>query len=551
MASALTRVLRVAWDKGFFSALRPNQVPGLLETAFSHGFKTRTIHAAHALMTPDRPALVDDLHALTYREADRQMNQLAHGLRAQLGVGAGSPVVLMMSNSARYVVAWFALARLGGRAVHASYRLTVAELEYLCTHSAAHVVVVDAETAAIARELAARRPDLGLRLVLTQDAAPGAREIRYDALLAAEDTYPAKQNGGAHSENIVYTSGTTGKPKGAVRDFAAFGVVELARVLERLPFRVGDRHLVVSPLYHSAGQIFTLLNASLGATVHFRPHFEPQDTLATLSRHGIHSMFLVPTMIRRLLQQEESAFAEHPTPHFRGLVSGAADFPHALRLEAIRRFGATAVHDFYGATELGWVTFINGEEMLRKPHSVGRPLPGQEVAIFTKEGVRVSQGEVGLVYVRNAQTMNGYLHDQAATAQSSMGEWMTTEDLGSLDADGYLFLAGRERDMVKSGGVNIYPVEIEEVLLRHPSVADVAVVGVPDAEWGERLVAVTVPRGDPALFSPADVEAFAKEHLSGFKVPRRWECVTELPRNNTGKVLKKELRERFGPKPSP
>jgi acyl-CoA synthetase (AMP-forming)/AMP-acid ligase II len=237
-------------------------------------------------------------------------------------------------------------------------------------------------------------------------------------------------------------------------------------------------------------------------------------------------------------------FRDHPTPSLSGLVSGAAEFPQALREQAIQRFGARAIHDFYGATELGWITFLNGEEMLRKPGSVGRAMAGQDVAIMDKDGRKLPPGEVGLIYVRNSQTMGGYLHDKAATEQSVKDGWMTVEDLGRIDADGYLFLAGRERDMVKSGGVNVYPVEIEEVLNRHPSVKECAVIGIPDPEWGEKLVGVVVAR-DRAAWAPSDVEAFARKELAGFKVPKRWELVDELPRNNTGKVLKTDLRKRF------
>ena len=542
------RIIRVSWNKGFLNALRPWNVPLLATTALRQGLKTRAIHAMHAVLTPHRPALVDDTETLTYAQADAEMNRMAAGLRL-VGAGRGAPVVLMMENSVRYVVAWFALARLGARAVHASYRLTLAELEYLCTHSGARVLVVDPSTVEVARQLRAARPDLQLVLVLSHGAAQaGTAEHTWEALtVGASAAYvPADSRLPAASENIVYTSGTTGKPKGAVRDFAAFGVVELARVLEALPFRVAERHLVVSPLYHSAGQIFTLLNAALGCTIYLRAHFDPLDTLQALSRNRIHSMFMVPTMIHRLLQLDDAAFAANPTPDFCGLVSGAAEFPQTLREQAIARFGAAAVHDFYGATELGWVTLLNGNEMLRKPSSVGRPLPGQQVRVLDKDGKDVPAGTVGLVYVRNGQTMQGYLHDAEATHQSLRGDWMTTEDLGYMDADGYLFLAGRERDMVKSGGMNVYPVEIEEVLLRHPMVTEVAVIGLPDPEWGERIVAVVVPRQADS-FNAADVEGFARSHLAGFKIPRRWEVVADLPRNNTGKVMKKELRERFAP----
>jgi acyl-CoA synthetase (AMP-forming)/AMP-acid ligase II len=262
--------------------------------------------------------------------------------------------------------------------------------------------------------------------------------------------------------------------------------------------------------------------------------------MATLRDERISATFLVPTMLRRLLDQPVPAL-----PELRAILSGAAELPHELRVRAVRAFGAGRVFDFYGATELGWVTLCDGHEMLARPGTVGRALAGQEIVILGPDGAPLPVGETGLVCVRNEQGMDGYLRDAAATAASHRDGCITVDDLGRLDADGYLYLSGRARDMVKSGGVNLYPVEIEDALLGHPSIREVAVVGVPDPEWGETLVAVVVPQG---AFDPSEVEAFLRGRLSGPKVPRRWELVTELPRNALGKVLKAELRSRYSTK---
>lgn len=546
----LRRLLHVAHDIGLLGNVAPTSLPAAARLALTHGLSVRTVHALHALEAPTRPALVDhgDGSVRSYAELDREINRVAHALHDRHGVRRGGTVALAAENCAAYVITWFALMRLGARAVHASYRAQRAELEYLVAHSGARVLLVSDASLDAAASLAVARPELGLQLL-----AVGARRrergaIPFESLLAPAgpraSAMPPRPGRAEGSESVVYTSGTTGKPKGAVRDFARFGLVEASRVLERLPFRVGDRHLVISPLYHSAAQAFVLIQSALGATVHVHPHFDPTSTLETLWRERIHSVFVVPTMLRRLLELPAELRAARPTPELRALISGASEFPEALRRAAIAQFGAPAIHDFYGATELGWVTLIDGEEMQARPGSVGRALAGQQLAILDGDGRPLPTGETGLIYVRNQQTMSGYLHDEDATAQSRRGAWVTVEDLGRLDGDGYLWVSGRERDMVKSGGVNLYPVEIEEVLARHPAVREVAVIGVPDPEWGEKLIAVVVPRGD---FDPADVERFARAELASVKIPRRFELCDELPRNATGKVLKKDLRARYAP----
>ena len=206
------------------------------------------------------------------------------------------------------------------------------------------------------------------------------------------------------------------------------------------------------------------------------------------------------------------------------------------------RFGAEHIFDFYGATELGWVTLIRGDEMLARPASVGRAVAGQELGIFSEDGARLPAGEVGLVHVRNQQTMDGYLGNKEATDATRHGAWVGVEDLGRLDEDGYLYVEGRARDMIISGGVNIYPVEIEEVLAKHPRIVEVAVVGVPDDDFGERLIGCVVTDDGEELEATALVD-FARAHLASFKVPKQWTYFDVLPRNPTGKVLKRQLRE--------
>lgn len=505
--------------------------------ALRHGVNVRTIHHLHAARFPERVAMVDERSSLTYAEANAAINRICHAFASQ-GLRRGDRVVLCMENRVEYLLFWFASLRAGIAAVHASYRSTSAELLYLTRHSAARAIVCSERTGPAVGEVCAELH--ALEVIVVGDAAVHPRQHRYETWAARHpDTFYAIPRD-VPGSSIVYTSGTTGKPKGAVRDFAKTGIGELSRITERLPVEAGDRHLVVCPLYHSGAQAFVGIMSSLGCTIVLRRHFDAVDTLETLSRWRIHSVFLVPTMIRRITELPAEQRAAHPTPALRAVVSGAAEFPHALRERAIELFGPQKVFDFYGATELGWLTLIRGDEMLAHPGSVGCALSGHELRVTDADRRPLATGEVGTIWARNDQTMEGYLHDQVATDASHDHGWVTVDDLGYLDRDGYLYLCGRDRDMVISGGVNIYPVEIEEVLAGHPEVVEVAVIGIADDDLGERLVAVVV--GDVGVDA---LDTHARASLAAHKVPRRWEFVDELPRNPTGKVLKRELRERF------
>jgi acyl-CoA synthetase (AMP-forming)/AMP-acid ligase II len=539
----VARAVRVARRTGM---LRANGSPlALAEAALRHGLGIRTVHSIHAATSPGRLALVDAHRSLDYATLDAEIGAIAAALHDD-GARRGRPVGIMLENRSEYVVTWMALTRLGIACAHFGSSTTAAELAPLLARSGIERLFVSDATLPAAEPVAREHPELGLRLFHVGrpgQAAPRGTQP-YHALARACLGRPAPNAAGEiDASSVVYTSGTTGRPKGAVRDLAALGPMELMRVLDRLPLRVGDRHLVLAPLYHSGAQAFVLINTALGATVVLMDHFEAGRALDLLSYERIHSTFMVPTMIRRILELPAEHHARRPTPTLRALVSGAAPFGAGLRARAIERFGAAAIFDFYGATELGWVTLADGIEMQARPGTLGRTLAGQEIRVVGEDGRTLPAGQVGKIYTRSRQLMRGYLHDEASTREIQDGGWVTVDDLGYLDADGYLFLTGRARDMVISGGVNVYPIEVESVLSQHPSIRDVAVLGLPDEEWGERLLAVVVP-GEG--FDPEQAAAWARARLAKAKVPRRWEVVDAVPRNATGKILKGVLRERFG-----
>jgi len=521
----------------------------------SQGLGVRSLHALHAAAEPNRVAAVDRRRSLTYAELNVEIDALAAGLVEELDARRGVPVTIMMENRVDYLIAWFSLSRLAITCAHASRYSTADELLPLLERSGSKILVVSEATLPVAEALVERAPELGLRVLVATE--PHAKVP--DGMTAMPDLIgrhlgqlaPAAPRD-AGSETLVYTSGTTGQPKGAVRDMSTVGVRELFQILDRLPLHCGDRHLVVAPMYHSAAQVFILINMSLANTVLIEEKFDAEQTLRRIAEDEIHNLFLVPTMIHRILDLPDDVTKRYPTPELHAIVSGAAPFPTALRERAIDRFGAAKIFDFYGATELGWVTLIDGTQMLQHPGSVGCAIPGQEIGVFDEDGRPVPTGEVGIVYTRSAQMMRGYLGDDGATDKTKLetgaeedferGGWATVDDLGHVDADGYLYITGRARDMVISGGVNVYPVEIENVLGKHPSIRDVAVIGLPHPEWGEVLTAIVVADDE---FDPEQAAQWARDRLAPYKVPRRWEVTTDLPRNPTGKILKRTLRDRF------
>ncbi|MFO0635307.1 MAG: AMP-binding protein [Nannocystaceae bacterium] len=543
------RLIETGTGSGLIGAIAGRPLDAV-RIALARGLGVRTLHTLHAASAPDRIAVVDPRRALSYREIDAEIDAVAAVLRDHLGASRHAPVAVMMENRVEYATVWFALFRLGITCAHVGRHSTPEELEFVLERSGARVVCVSDETAAVALALLRRRPELDLRLLRAGGGPPQSRVWSYDAAIDRQRASGVQLHvEKGPSDNVVYTSGTTGKPKGAVRDMGAMGATELLRVLERLPLHAGDRHLVCAPMYHSSGQVFVLLNTALGATVVMQERFDAEDTLRTMSQQRIQNLFMVPTMIHRVLDLPDEVHARWPTPELRVLISGAAPFNTALRERAVARFGAGTIFDFYGATELGWVTLVDGHEMQARPGTLGRAIAGQEIGIFDDDGRRLGPGEVGRVFTRSAQVMVGYLRDRGATDESKLGDWLTVDDLGYLDREGYLFLTGRARDMVISGGVNLYPVEIENALSKHPDIADVAVIGVPDVEWGERLVAVVVPRGEG--FDPEAVRQWARSVLAPAKIPRQFERVAELPRNPTGKVVKRDLVARYSSAPQP
>jgi fatty-acyl-CoA synthase len=475
------------------------------------------------------------------------VNRLAHGLHA-LGVGAGDRVALLLHNGHEHVEVGAALGHLGALAVQVGYRLKPQEVAYLLRDSGARALFFHGRYAATVEEALALGCGLQKDACIIADpgAHPGAGFTSYEQLLERGDPeQPPHVSEGGYGGVLTYTSGTTGHVKGARRTFRDMGWGPLLNFLADLPMRHDERHLVVCPLYHSAGAFFSSVTLALGGALVLLDHFEPEPVLRTIERERITSAMMVPTMFNRLLDVGLPAIRRYDLSSLRWLVSGAAPLPTDLARRIEDTFGPL-LYNFYGATETGTVTIARPGEHTARPGTIGRLVRGNHARLLDDSGREVGVGEVGELFVKNGMLVAGYHGNEQATRAAMRDGYFSVGDLARRDADGYYYLVDRKHDMVISGGVNVYPWEIEQRLHAHPAVSEAAVVGVPDADWGESLAAFVVLR-DGAGATAEEIQSWVTAELADYKRPRRVLFVDALPRNPTGKVLKRELKARLAP----
>ncbi|MGY1723500.1 AMP-binding protein [Blastococcus sp. SYSU DS0533] len=492
---------------------------------------------------PDRIAVVDvDGRQWAAGEFGERVNQLSHALRAA-GAGRAESIVVASRNSADYLALELAAGQIGVYLVPTGVHQTRREFAHVIGDSGARLVFVDDDSAAAAVPAAA---DCGLpgERVVGLPAAQGARPLA--ELLV--DMPTGRPEGRVAGRYMYYTAGTTGSPKGVVvpatdlspEEDADGWVPTFATGFDFVPF--DGVHLVTGPLYHRGPGIWALVSLHLGHTVVLMRRFDPETMLELIARYRVTSTHIVPTVFHRMLQLPEERRARYDTSSLRQVLHAAAPCPVHVKRRMIEWFGPV-LWEYYGSTE-GGGTMVRPEEFEDHPGSVGRPWPGARVRITDDQRSELPSGHEGTIWISNGTRFH-YRGDEGKTAAAWDGEWFTVGDVGHLDEDGWLFIGDRRSDLIISGGVNVYPAEVEGVLLAHPLVADAAVVGLPDDEWGERVTAVVEPR--PEVTEPAALEADLLAHcrreLAGPKVPRRLAFVDALPRNEIGKVSRRGLRE--------
>ena len=501
---------------------------------------------AHAVSLADKPAVIDDrpgrpVATWTYAELNREANRLANAFIG-LGVRPGDTVVWVGPNSPGVVRAAHGLLKIGATAVPLNYRLAPEEAAYIVDNSDAVLIYADAESVGLlarVRDLAPR-----LRHVVVFDGPAPAGMLDGDALLAAaSDAEPEVEGAEDHPTSMLYTSGTTGRPKGAVRRATPPEVVR--PMLELMGHRPDDVYITTGPLYHSGPLGYLGLAHRLGNTAVLQRRFDAEDWLRLVDRHRVSMTFSAPTPIRLVCALPAEVKARYDRSSMRRMIANAAPWSYALKEAYMADFGEDSLWEVYGSTELGVDTVLAPADQRRKPGSCGRPAPGVEIALFDADGREVTEPDVpGELFVRSASNFVGYYKAAEKFDAGRRGEYSSVGDIAYRDAEGYYYICDRKSDMVISGGMNVYPAEIEAALERHPGILETAVFGIPSEQWGEAVHAVVVPRAGQSL-SAEEVVAFARRHLAGYKLPRSVSFAAELPRTGSGKTLKRVLREPF------
>ena len=501
-----------------------------------------------ATMFEDQEILVFDQHRLTYGQLWQNIQRLANALRA-VGVGRGDCVAVLQVNSHRYVEAYYATAAIGAVFLPLNYRAKLPELEYMLTTANTKVLIIGDR---YQEAVASLRPQLSCVQTFVAMETPCDGMLHLDRMIAeASPELDPPEVDDEDTTILMYTSGTTALPKAVLltyNDFTAYVTanVELADGTPR------GASLLCVPLYHIAGATNVMTNMFTGRKLVLLRQFDAGEWLRTVEKEQVTHAFLVPTMVKQLIDHPD--FTKHNLSSLQNLSYGGAAMPFPVIRRAIEMFPKTVGFvNAFGQTETTSTLTVLGpddhrldgtphevELRLKRLKSIGRPLPDVELKVVDDDGKQLPTGEIGELWVRTPRVMKGYGSSGGTTSPLQDG-WLPTRDMGWLDEDGYIFLAGRKDDMIIRGGENIAPAEVEAVIYSHPSVDEAAVIGIPDVEWGQRVAAVIVPR--PGMTLTADeVIDFCRQRLASFKKPEVIQFADALPKNQMGKILKKDLR---------
>ena len=540
MASLLERIqlnfgaLRTLKDVGLLS---PKVAMTAARAVRKYGPTLASGVVASTERDPDRVGLIDDEGSLTYGQLAEQSDRIAHALAAK-GVSAGDSVGLLARNSRWFVLCTVALDKLGANVLYMNTGFAGPQLADVMQREGGTLLLHDDEFSSAVVEHA---PDLARVVTDRPTSTAGGTEVDGLPTLLENTPHRPLEEPERRGRSVILTSGTTGVPKGASRsNEGATDLVATTALFERVPFRVGDIHVIPAPMFHSLGNAAALMAAQLSQTMVLSRRFDPKGTLDLISSHRAHVLTVVPVMLQRILELPESERTAYDTSSLRAAFCSGSALPGSLATKWMDAFGDN-LYNMYGSTEVAAATIATPEDMRAAPGTAGKPLVGVDVWLYDdNDRVITEPGVDGRIFVGSALRFDGYTGGQT---KPSIDGLLSSGDLGQWDSAGRLYVGGRDDDMIVSGGENLYPREVEDLLADHESIAETAVVGVDDEEFGKRLAAFVVPEGGTSL-TEDEVKAYVKANLANYKVPRSVTFLDELPRNATGKVLKRELRER-------
>jgi acyl-CoA synthetase (AMP-forming)/AMP-acid ligase II len=526
--------LKTLADAGILSPTRPDRLVGLAQALLRWGPTPAAGYSVAAARHPDEPAIVDELGTLTFREVHERTNALAHALSDE-GLGEGDGVGLMARNHRGFVDALVACSKLGCDVLFLNTAFSGPQLTDVVKREKPKALIYDQEFAEVLADAGHRRK----RFVAWHDDADAEKpkDPTLEALVERGDPADVVPPGSPGRATIL-TSGTTGTPKGAARSQPK-NLDPVAALLSVIPLHARENTMIAAPMFHSWGFAHFTLGLALSSTLVMRRKFDPEATLSTTAQHECTALVVVPVMLQRILELPDETLTRYDLSKLRVVpVSGSA-LPAAVSERWMDLFGEN-LYNLYGSTEVAWATIATPEDLRAAPGTAGRPPRGTVVKLYDEDGRPVPKmGETGRIFVGNDVQFEGYT---GGGGKDEIDGLLSSGDVGHFDPDGRLFIDGRDDDMIVSGGENVFPGEVEELLASHEGVAEVAVFGVDDEQFGQRLKAVVVLRPGKKL-SADDVRAHVKANLAGYKVPRDVTFVDELPRTSTGKVLKRELRE--------
>jgi acyl-CoA synthetase (AMP-forming)/AMP-acid ligase II len=523
--------LRVFTEAGLIRPIRPDKLLRIAERYLRLGASPALGSAANAMTAPDRTAIIDEAGSLTWEQTHRRSNALARALRDQ-GVGVGDGVAIMCRNHRYFIEATMAASKLGAVALYLNTAFAGPQLSDVVEREGPALLIYDQEFTDLLSEV-----PRSLRRFVAWESEEGADETTVEQLISdshGDELEPPEEQG----RYIILTSGTTGTPKGAQRSQPE-GLAAIAALLSKIPRRSHETVMIAAPLFHSWGFLHFMLSLPTAATMVLRSRFDPEEILQTTAEHRARVLAVVPVMMSRIMDLPEEVRRRYDLSALEVTAVSGSALPGELATKWMDEFGDN-IYNLYGSTEVAWASIATPEDMRAAPGTAGRPPRGTTIRIVDEEGNDVAPGDTGRIFIGNQLAFEGYT---GGGDKEHLGELLSSGDVGHFDEDGRLFIDGRDDEMIVSGGENVFPREVEDLLSDHEEVIEAAAIGVDDEQFGQRLRAFVV-KEDGASVSEEDLKTHVKSNLARYKVPREIVFVDELPRNATGKVLKRELAER-------